>query len=62
MCIDIMYAALLAIERGWLHFLQFFEVFEKSENFSVCIFWDVVFHLNVALNEELPVTWCFLHF
>lgn len=40
---------------GWVVFLQFFEVFDPSENFWVCIFWDVVFHLNVAINEELPV-------
>lgn len=40
---------------GWLHFLQFFEVFDKSENFATCILWDVIFHLNVAMNEELPV-------
>jgi len=40
---------------GWVHFLQFFEVFKKSDVFARCIFWDVVFHLNVALNEELPV-------
>jgi len=40
---------------GWLQYLQTFEVFDRSENFSLCIFWDVVFHLNVALNEELPV-------
>ncbi|OLQ06828.1 40S ribosomal protein S15 [Symbiodinium microadriaticum] len=40
---------------GWVIFLQWFEVFDKSENFAVCIFWDVLFHLNVAVNEELPV-------
>ncbi|CAL1149459.1 unnamed protein product [Cladocopium goreaui] len=40
---------------GWVVFLQFFEVFDPSENFWLCIFWDVVFHLNVAINEELPV-------
>lgn len=40
---------------GWVVFLQFFEVFDQSENFWICIFWDVVFHLNVAINEELPV-------
>lgn len=40
---------------GWIRFLGFFEVFDKSENFVKCIFWDVVFHLNVAVNEELPV-------
>lgn len=40
---------------GWIRFLQFMEVFDKSENFARCIFWDIVFHLNVALNEELPV-------
>lgn len=46
---------------GWIHFLKFFEVFNHSENFSVCIFWDVVFHLNVALNEELPLRGWMLH-
>eukprot|EP00931_Biecheleriopsis_adriatica_P086856 TRINITY_DN61421_c0_g1_i1.p1 TRINITY_DN61421_c0_g1~~TRINITY_DN61421_c0_g1_i1.p1 ORF type:complete len:413 (+),score=71.09 TRINITY_DN61421_c0_g1_i1:74-1312(+) len=46
---------LVELYAGWLHFLQFFEVFDRSENFAVCIFWDVVFHLNVSLNEELPV-------
>mmetsp|Transcript_15235 Transcript_15235/g.44573 ORF Transcript_15235/g.44573 Transcript_15235/m.44573 type:complete len:418 (+) Transcript_15235:127-1380(+) len=46
---------------GWIHFLQFFEVFDKSERFSACIFWDVVFHLNVAFNEELPLRGWMLH-
>lgn len=40
---------------GWIDVLSFFEVFDRSENFARCIFYDVVFHLNVALNEELPV-------
>ncbi|CAK9025146.1 unnamed protein product [Durusdinium trenchii] len=50
-------AFMFAIEllNGWVIFIQFFEVFDQSENFWICIFWDVVFHLNVAINEELPV-------
>merc|ERR1712167_286251 len=50
-------AFMFAVElwAGWLHFLEFFEVFDSTENFSLCIFWDVLFHLNVSLNEELPV-------
>lgn len=43
------------LSAGWLHFLQFFEVFDRRESFSACILWDVIFHLNVSLNEELPV-------
>merc|ERR1739838_392396 len=46
---------------GWLHFLQAFEVFDRTENFVTCIFWDIVFHLNVSLNEELPVRGWMLH-
>ncbi|CAJ1383734.1 unnamed protein product [Effrenium voratum] len=46
---------LVELMAGWVVFLQFFEVFDKSDNFWMCIFWDVVFHLNVAMNEELPV-------
>jgi len=46
---------IVELYAGWLHFLQFFEVFDQSESFALCIFWDVVFHLNVSLNEELPV-------
>lgn len=41
------------LKAGWLHFLEFFQVFDCTENFSMCILWDVVFHINVALNEEL---------
>jgi len=43
------------LQLGWIHFLRFFEVFDMSDNFARCILYDVVFHLNVALNEELPV-------
>lgn len=46
---------IVELYAGWLHFLKFFEVFDASENFGLCILWDVIFHLNVALNEELPV-------
>lgn len=28
------------------------EVFDPSENFWVCIFWDVVFHLTLACNLQ----------
>merc|ERR1712032_1490089 len=49
------------LSAGWLHFLQVFEVFDRTENFAICIFWDIVFHLNVALNEELPVRGWMLH-
>eukprot|EP00747_Dinoflagellata_sp_TGD_P022104 gnl/TRDRNA2_/TRDRNA2_128905_c0_seq1.p1 gnl/TRDRNA2_/TRDRNA2_128905_c0~~gnl/TRDRNA2_/TRDRNA2_128905_c0_seq1.p1 ORF type:complete len:413 (-),score=61.11 gnl/TRDRNA2_/TRDRNA2_128905_c0_seq1:50-1288(-) len=50
-------AVMFAVElhAGWLQFLQFFEVFDRRESFIRCIFYDVVFHLNVALNEELPM-------
>eukprot|EP00747_Dinoflagellata_sp_TGD_P073998 gnl/TRDRNA2_/TRDRNA2_158146_c0_seq2.p1 gnl/TRDRNA2_/TRDRNA2_158146_c0~~gnl/TRDRNA2_/TRDRNA2_158146_c0_seq2.p1 ORF type:complete len:267 (-),score=24.22 gnl/TRDRNA2_/TRDRNA2_158146_c0_seq2:197-997(-) len=40
---------------GWIVILQCFEVFDRSESFSRCILQEVVFHLGVALNEELPV-------
>ncbi|CAK9106641.1 unnamed protein product [Durusdinium trenchii] len=45
-------AFMFAIEllNGWVIFIQFFEVFDQSENFWICIFWDVVFHL--PLNTE----------
>jgi len=43
------------LHQGWISFLQLFEVFDASESFVKCFFWDVVFHLNVAVNEELPV-------
>lgn len=43
------------LAMGWLVFLEAFQVFDASESFAACIFWDVFFHLNVALNEELPV-------
>mmetsp|Transcript_148322 Transcript_148322/g.413159 ORF Transcript_148322/g.413159 Transcript_148322/m.413159 type:complete len:415 (+) Transcript_148322:119-1363(+) len=46
---------------GWVQFLQAFEVFDPSESFGTCILWDVVFHLNVALNEELPLRGWMLH-
>lgn len=46
---------------GWLHFLQCFELFDKSEGFLRCFLIDVVFHLNVAMNEELPVRGWMLH-
>lgn len=52
---------IIELLAGWLHFLQFFEVFDKSENFGLCIFWDVVFHLNVSVNEELPIRGWLLH-
>jgi hypothetical protein len=47
--------------QGWVRFLEFFEVFDQSERFVSCIFWDVVFHLNVTLNEELPLRGWMLH-
>ena len=28
------------------------EVFDKSENFAVCIFWDVLFHLCLGWKAE----------
>eukprot|EP00927_Polykrikos_kofoidii_P055554 TRINITY_DN49780_c0_g1_i1.p1 TRINITY_DN49780_c0_g1~~TRINITY_DN49780_c0_g1_i1.p1 ORF type:complete len:429 (-),score=87.06 TRINITY_DN49780_c0_g1_i1:50-1162(-) len=40
---------------GWIRFMRLFEVFDRSDRFITCFFWDVVFHLNVSLNEELPV-------
>eukprot|EP00930_Biecheleria_cincta_P032076 TRINITY_DN22256_c0_g1_i1.p1 TRINITY_DN22256_c0_g1~~TRINITY_DN22256_c0_g1_i1.p1 ORF type:complete len:441 (+),score=88.71 TRINITY_DN22256_c0_g1_i1:28-1323(+) len=43
------------LAAGWVIFLQFFEVFDKSERFSLCILLDVLFHIAVAINEELPV-------
>lgn len=50
-------AFIFAVEllAGWLHFLQLFEVFDKSEGFAANIFWDAVFHAMVSVNEELPV-------
>lgn len=51
----IVFTFAIELLAGWLHFLQFFEVFDKRESFSACILWDVVFHLNVAFNEELPM-------
>mmetsp|Transcript_105449 Transcript_105449/g.264004 ORF Transcript_105449/g.264004 Transcript_105449/m.264004 type:complete len:412 (+) Transcript_105449:266-1501(+) len=51
--VTFMFAVELSL--GWVQFLQFFEVFDRSESFVRCILWDVIFHLNVALNEELPV-------
>lgn len=49
------------VQAGWVHVIGFFEVFDKTENFATCIFWDIIFHLNVALNEELPVRGWMLH-
>ena len=33
------------------------EVFDPSENFWVCIFWDVVFHLTLATATVAKGTW-----
>merc|ERR1712113_386627 len=50
-------SAMFAVElkMGWIQCLRFFEVFRKADSFAKCIFWDVVFHINVAINEEIPV-------
>merc|ERR1712048_558735 len=46
---------LVELKAGWIYFLRLFEVFDHSESFTRCIFWDVVFHINVSINEEVPV-------
>ena len=38
----------IELRAGWVVFLQFFEVFDSSESFWVCIFWDVLFHLRLG--------------
>ena len=57
-CILVIFAA--EVSFGWVQVIGYFEVVAPNEWLSLNLFFDVLFHLGVAINEELSLRgWLF---
>ena len=47
---------------GWIHIIGYCEVARTTEPLLVNLFWDVLFHIGVSINEEVSLRgWIFIH-
>lgn len=52
---------LFELSMGWIAIVGYFQTVEPKEKFSVNFAWDVLFHVGVAINEEIMLRgWMFV--
>ncbi|KAL7473017.1 hypothetical protein ACHAXS_013406 [Conticribra weissflogii] len=51
----------LELSMGWIAVIGYFQTVEPKENFVINFTWDVLFHVGVAINEEIMLRgWMFV--
>ena len=46
---------LAEVALGWIHVVGYFEVVVPGEYLFVNLFWDILFHIGVSINEEVSL-------
>ena len=46
---------LAEVALGWIHIVGYFEVVVPGEFIFVNLFWDILFHIGVSINEEVSL-------
>ena len=46
---------LAEVALGWIHIVGYFEVVVPGEYLVINLFWDILFHIGVSINEEVSL-------
>ena len=44
---------LMDLKMGWIRVVGVFETVDPKEVFAINLYWDVLFHIGVSINEEV---------